>query len=44
MASCDLTDTGHNKVEFVFNIRKRYRFKKKVSFLLKKRSLSPEDG
>ena len=44
MASCDLGDTGRNKVELVFNIRKRNRFLKKVSFLLKKSSLSPQNS
>ena len=29
MASCDLSDTGRNKVELVFNIRKCDRFQKK---------------
>ena len=28
MASCDLSDTDRNKVELVFNIRKRDRFQK----------------
>ena len=28
MASCDLSDTGRNKVELVVNIRERNRFQK----------------
>ena len=44
MASCDLSDTGRNKVELVANIRKRNCFQKKVSFLLQKGSLSPQNS
>ena len=36
MASCDLGDTGRNKVELVFNIRKRNRFLKKSVFSWRK--------
>ena len=36
MGYCDLSETGHSKVELVFNIRKRDRFHKKSVFSWRK--------
>ena len=42
MASCDLSDTDRNKVELVFNIRKRDRFQKKSVFFWSKAACPPK--
>ena len=42
MASCDLSDTGRNKVELVVNIRKRNRFQKKSVFCCRKAACPPK--
>ena len=44
MASCDLSDTDRNKVELVFDIRKRDRFQKKSVFFWSKAACPPKNS